>query len=641
MLNDRGNPKLKEAFKTYHEHYKDLLTQTRSNYVANKLQNSHNVTAGVWAVINSFRTCSDKSCRDFIINHNGIFIKDQLKIANIFNEYFSSVGESINDKHKNLQYCFKGNPSEHSIYLAPTNCEEIKNIISSLKPSSSAGHDGVNVNVLKACSQNISVSLSVAVNNIIESGTFPDRLKIAQVTPIFKKGDKNKIENCRPISILPVFSKIVEKVIYNRIINFLNKHNLMFENQNGFLKGKSTSTAAAQLIEEVLSGIEIKEHIAGVYLDLEKAFDCVNVDILLVKLWNIGIRGTAYDLIKSYMSNRKQFVLLKTESGVYKSNITHIKYGVPQCSVLGPLLFLIYVNDIKYCRLNLKIVLYADDTSIVCKKESCNELETQCNNVTKEIVQYFNESHLNVSTSKTCLMEFNKSSLNDEIKLYIGNELVKTESSVKFLGLIIQNNLKWDKHVDSLATKLSKNIFAINTISKYCKDTKVLKTAYHALFSSHLDYGIEIWGATTKANLDKLLTLQKRAVRIICGAKHRESCRNLFPKTGVLTVVNMYIMKAILLVKRLHPNTYLDFHQYNTRNKEKFYISSHRTTLYKKGPQCAGIKLANALPSAVMALPTIKLKFQLKKLLQQNPFYTLEEYYNYMQNNKSFSKLCK
>ncbi|XP_049838060.1 uncharacterized protein LOC126282447 [Schistocerca gregaria] len=188
-----------------------------------------------------------------------MLIKDQLEIANIFNEYFSSIGEAINGKHKSMHYSFKGNTCDHSIYLVPTNCAEIMGIISSLKPSISAGHDGLNTNVLKACSQNVSVHLSAAVNNIIES---------------------------------------VEKVIYNRIINFLNKHNLMFENLNGFLKGKSTSTAAAQLIEEVIGGIESKEHVAGVYLDLEKAFDCVNVDILLDKLWKMGIRGAAYDLIK-------------------------------------------------------------------------------------------------------------------------------------------------------------------------------------------------------------------------------------------------------------------------------------------------------------------------------------------------------
>ncbi|XP_046994471.1 uncharacterized protein LOC124606530 [Schistocerca americana] len=552
IINNNINSRLKVEFKNYQDYYKDLLLETKSKYVATMLRNSTNTGLPVWKVINSFTDCKDRSTSDFTIDRKGHIMKCQCQIANVFNEHFSSVGKSVNDHFKNLQHRYRGIPSKQSIYLAPTNNKEVKNIVMSLKNTKSAGYDGLSISTLKMCINNISDVMATAV---------------------------------------------VEKVIYTRLMTFLSQHNLIFENQNGFMKNKSTSVAAAQLIDKIIKAIENKEYVTGVFLDLEKAFECVNITILFDKLWNPGIRGTGYELIKLYMSNRKQFVLLKTNSGSYKSKITDIKYGVPQ-----------------------------DDTSIVCKHKDYESLEVLCNSVTNEIVKYFNESHLNVSASKTAMMEFNTTKqIEFDMKLSIGNDIVKKEKWTKFLGITIQDSLKWDMHIDSLACKLSKNVFAINMISKYCKDMCVLKTAYHALLSSNLNYAVEIWGATTQANPSTLLILQKKVIRIICGAKPRESCRNLFPKLGVLTIIGVYILKVILLVKTINPNFNCDLHQYDTRQNFRYHVNSHRTALYEKNALHAGLKLANALPKSLTTLPTNKLKDQLKRILIENSFYSLDE----------------
>ncbi|XP_049845221.1 uncharacterized protein LOC126297942 [Schistocerca gregaria] len=248
------------------------------------------------------------------------WVKDSrgLLIANVFNEYISSVGKSVNDHFKNIQYRYKGNPIKRSINLAPTKARKSKTY-----------------------------------------------LKIAQITLIYKIGDKSKIENYRPISIIPAFSKVVEKLIYTRLMTFLSQYNLIFGNQSSFMKNKSTSVATPQLIDKIITAIENKEYVTGVFLDLEKASDCVNITIKLDNLWNLSIRETGHELIKSYMSNRKQFVLLKTNSGSFKSKITNIKYGGPQ--------------DIQYRSDNCTKILYADDTSIVCKHEDYDSLEVLFN----------------------------------------------------------------------------------------------------------------------------------------------------------------------------------------------------------------------------------------------------------------------
>ncbi|XP_049833358.1 uncharacterized protein LOC126277826 [Schistocerca gregaria] len=188
-------------------------------------------------------------------------MKCQCQIANVFNEYFSSVGKSVNDDFKNLQHRYRGIPIKQSMYLAPTNNKEAKNIVMSLKNTKSAGYDGLSICTLKRCTDNISDAMATAVNDVIASGCFPYSLKTAQVTPIHKKGDKSKIENYCPISILPAFSKVVEKVIHTRLMTFLSQHNLIFESQNGFMKNKSTSVAAAQLIDKIIRAIENKEYV--------------------------------------------------------------------------------------------------------------------------------------------------------------------------------------------------------------------------------------------------------------------------------------------------------------------------------------------------------------------------------------------
>ena len=273
--------------------------------------------------------------------------KTKLELANDFCEYFQGIGPSLankipDGKHSHSHYMT--NRNDKNMFIAPTDQHEISKLISSLRNTKSSGSDNISSLFLKKIKDSIALPLSNLINNSISTGSVPSALKIAKVVPIFKGGyqSKSNLGNYRPISILPVISKIYEKVLYKRLYSFLSTNKVLYESQYGFRSNHSTIHAVCELVEDILKGYEEKEHTLAVFIDLSKAFDTINHEVLIQKLWHYGVRGQALEWFKSYLSNRKQYVSI----GEYKSEMQSIKCGVPQGSILGPLLFIIYTNDL-------------------------------------------------------------------------------------------------------------------------------------------------------------------------------------------------------------------------------------------------------------------------------------------------------
>ena len=266
----------------------------------------------------------------------------------------------------------------------------------------STGPNSIPIKLLKILDPCISPHLSLIINKSFEEGTFPDNLKIAMVIPIFKKGDAGKNSNYRPISLLPIFSKIFEKLMHKRLYSFLEMHETLFEMQFGFRTGHSTEHALVSLSEKIKCTLDSGNVGCGIFIDLQKAFDTVNHRILLQKLEHYGIRGIALQWFQSYLHNRKQFVSVNGHS----SRLSNITCGVPQGSVLGPLLFLIYINDLPSTSKSLSFFLITDDTNIYFESNSTDRLIKVINKELKAVKAWLESNKLSLNIEKTNFVIF-------------------------------------------------------------------------------------------------------------------------------------------------------------------------------------------------------------------------------------------
>ena len=289
-----------------------------------------------------------------------------------------------------------------SCFFQLTTPIEIINIVNELNSSKSAGFDEISTFLLKCVISYIAEPLSYVLNLALNNGIFPKKMKLAKVCPIFKAGDKSDFSNYRPISLLSSFSKIFEKVIATRIISFIEKHSIISLSQYGFRKKHSTYMAIMKLHEAISEAIDNNEYCIGIFIDLSKAFDTLNHTILLEKLNYYGIRGCANNLIKNYLQNREQYVQFNNCTSSKKS----IEYGVPQGSILGPLLFILYINDIVNVSKVLRFILFADDTNILYSNRNLSQLVHVVNCELDLLSTWFKANKLSLNVKKTNFMLF-------------------------------------------------------------------------------------------------------------------------------------------------------------------------------------------------------------------------------------------
>lgn len=490
--------------------------------------------------------------------------------------------------------------------------ETIAKIVGGFKSSSCTDVYGMSVMVLKSCILSIALPLAFLVNLCLSQGIFPANLKVAKTIPIYKKGDPSLPKSYRPISIIPVIAKVFETVMYQQLITYFERNELLSSAQHGFRKNKSTVTAVRTLIEGIQEAFEEEESVLLTLLDLSKAFDCVSHEILLTKLRNYGIDGAVYDVFQSYLQNRQQVVSIQGAT----SDVVAVEYGVPQGSALGPVLFLILINDFT---VSCKSLLYADDTTLATRGSDMMTLSVGAAYNLEEAKEWFRLNNLQLNQDKT---------QNLLCSLWSRAEAEGYEEAVKLLGITIDRKLCWNKHVDEVCKKLTRVNFLLRKLSALVTP-EYLVLAYFGLFHCHINYGLVLWGHSSSTA--RVLIQQKTAMRILTGSGHLDHCRTLFQQLGVLTIHSQYILNCLLTLKTDPPAEIAKRDQicgYQLRNSKNLDVPRCRLKKTQDSFPNIAYKMYNKLPLSFRELKFSLFKNKLKTWLQKKSFYKIEEYFN-------------
>lgn len=616
----------KVKFTTYRNKLKSVLDKAEKDFYSKKLSECHGDPKRTWKIINNLVNNKSQNNTPHSIEFvdNNSTLTNNTDIVEKFNEYFVNIGKNLSEKIPNSRNSFShymtntvSNIGSCALHL--TTPDEITSIVHNLKSSESAGFDEVSTKLLKSVIDYIADPLCKIINMCIENAIFPDKMKIAKVCPIYKSGAKNEFTNYRPISILPSFSKIFERIISNRILSYVEKYGILAKSQFGFRKKHSTYMAMMQLYDKVSDAIDKNEFCVGIFIDLSKAFDTINHDILLQKLNAYGIRGMPNLLIKNYLQNRKQFV----EYGNCQSNMDAITCGVPQGSILGPLLFLLYINDMSETSKLLYFILFADDTNILYSNRDIWQLMKIVNCELLILSDWFKANKLSLNIKKTNFMLFGYKDIplidqNNEtaFEIIIENEKITKVDSTKFLGVIVDQKLTWHQHIAYISLKISKSLNILSRL-KHKLPQKCLISLYYSLIYPHLNYCIIIWGSAYKTTLHRLEILQKRAVRIIDNSHYLSHSEPLFKKYNFLKLYDIYFFSICMFMYKfkyqmlpnvcqclLMLNIEYNSSTYCLRNVGVFAIPLHRTTVRAKCIKVCGPKYWDSVSDDIKSVPT-------------------------------------
>ena len=550
--------------KNRREDYKHLRNEivrdcrkAERDYIRRKIQDNSEDAKEHWKILNQVMgKTNNKLDMPTAFMNNDRWETDMERNAQNFNQFYSNVGpdtsKSVGNSNKPAEFFLhraKERNEEELLYTRFT-VEETIEASRLINNKTSCDAYGLSQAIVLKDVDIIAPVIAYIANCSIEQGICPDLTKVARVIPIYKeKGENYLYTNYRPISLIPVFSKIMEKLIYKKIFDFLVRYKILFKSQYGFRAGNSTIHATLDFIQTIHKAMSEQEYAIGIFCDLSKAFDTLDHSILLTKLDHYGIRGNWLSWFKSYLSNRRQYVDI---NGI-KSGYENITVGVPQGSILGPLLFLIYINDLPGSLEKLISVLFADDSNLVIKGENLKELVSTINTELKCLSDFFKANKLKLNASKTKVVCFRKKSQpydSKDIQIEFDGTLLVPEEHATFLGVDLDANLNWEKHCTKVANKMARNSGILNRV-KRCIPLSSMKTLYNSLIFTHYSYCLEAWGSCQQRYLKRIKTIQKKAVRAVCKSNWHSHTEPRMKDMRVLKFEDQHEFQCLTLMFKM------------------------------------------------------------------------------------------
>lgn len=550
-----GNLTLLITYKRYRNFCTSLLKKVKRQYDSNELNKASQNPKKLWDTIKTItNTHSTRINSNPLLNYS----TSPTQSCNEINEFFANIGKKLADNlnvvHSSLSppnpiYC------TNSFVMLHTDVEEIHATINKLRTNAASGWDGISSYFLKRYAKILAPVLCHIFNTCFLTSIFPTSLKRAVIHPIFKGGDRNLPNNYRPIAVLSALSKVLERIVNKQIIHYLERFKLLSPNQFGFRKNKSTSDAVHSLINNVTENLNNNKKVLTVFLDLAKAFDTVPVSTLLIKLESIGVRGSPLEFFRSYLSDRSQSVVIDN----HKSEELPIQYGVPQGSILGPTLFLVYINSL--CNLNVtnaKIVSYADDTAITFSANTWTELQTVAQDGFNTITKWLLSHTLTLNATKTNFVIFSisnttQSSISISLKAHscsIQNQCqcpdLNSVEKIKYLGILLDKNLNFKTHISTLTNRIRKLIYIFKTL-RHVANPAIIRNVYFALCQSVLTYCISCWGGAAKTTLKPLEIAHRAILKVATFRPIRFPTTELYKACNLLNVRQQFILHTILL----------------------------------------------------------------------------------------------
>lgn len=577
LRNDPYNEILKITYTRYRNYCNNVIKKIKRNYERDLIINSVKNNKLLWKNIKNitFTNKSKYQSSDLLHLHTTPSLS-----VNYVNNFFANIGKSlaqqIQPRKTSEPYANFHNSSTQvsSFVLLDTDPDEVDRVLMNLRSDSAPGWDNISTKYLKFARKEVVLIIAHLANLCFRKGVFPAQLKLSIITPVHKGGDGDDVNNYRPISVLPVISKILEKLINIRLLSFLNRYNILSPNQFGFRQGKSTEDAVLALSSLVTKHLDLGRKCLTVFLDLKKAFDTVSVPILVSKLEKIGIRGIPLILLKDYLSDRKQRVKIEQ----YTSDDMDITYGVPQGSVLGPTLFLVYINDL--CNLNVenaKVFSYADDTAVFFSGDSWGNLKISVEKGMALMGHWLGDNVLTLNTVKTNYICFSLNSRSQpeedfSIRIHTCDDIynktcncqsIQKVGSVRYLGVLMDYRLSWHAHLEQVTGRVRKLIWLFRVLRRIvprkisyddqCSSKNLLNGIYVSLVQSVLVYCIPVWGGASKTKFIELERAQRALIKVMYFKKMDYSTENIYILSNILSVRKLYILQIVLKMHKALP----------------------------------------------------------------------------------------